>query len=278
MKEKHNLTKKHPIIAILLLLLVAVLVISGSSTIILMFARAFRLVDTSQISLVTNAAMPIFSILFMIIMKAWYSPEYKGTLKSGLSGKDTFFVCLPFIIYGVIVLVVQLIQYNFYFKPTLGCALLALTAGFSEEVFFRVTVIPVALGFMKSKNRIWIIPIVTALLFGASHLSNISSGATMTNTLVQTISSAMAGFYFGVLFVCTGSAIPGIIMHCIYDFIGFAGDPSLNNGIMVSTMSTWEIVYFLIVTLLLSLCGIVMLKKIGYEKIQQVWNKKWSIG
>ena len=277
MKEKHNLTKKHPIIAILLVVLVALLVVSGLSIVILMIVQTAGLVDTSQSELVTYAAMPICSILFLILMRAWYSPEYKGVMKSGLSGKGTFLVCLPFIVYGVVFSIIQLIQFNFYFSPTLKDALMALTAGFSEEVFFRVAIIPIAMGFLKSKKRIWTIPLVTALIFGVSHIFNISSGATTVNAVVQVVSSAMFGFYFGALFVCTGSALPGIIMHSVYDFVGFAGDPTLNSGIMVSTLSVGEIVYNLAITLLLPICGIIMLKKTGCEKIEQIWKNKWSI-
>ena len=115
MKEKHNLTKKHPIIAILLVVLVALLVVSGLSIVILMIVQTAGLVDTFQSELVTYAAMPICSILFLILMRAWYSPEYKGVMKSGLSGKGTFLVCLPFIVYGVVFSIIQLIQFNFYF-------------------------------------------------------------------------------------------------------------------------------------------------------------------
>jgi hypothetical protein len=109
------------------------------------------------------------------------------------------------------------------------------------------------------------------------HLGNIAQGATVSNSIVQAITATLSGFYFAVLFVCTGSALPGIILHSLYDFICFAGDASLTNGILTNQLKTWEIVYNIVIDLVVAGYGAFMLKKIVAPKILEIWREKWSL-
>lgn len=270
--HKHIVTEKFPICAVIVLVLLSLILIRVVEFILnatgLFNGIAFDIQDC--IALITAA------ILFLIIMKLWYSPEYKGTIRSGLSMRETFLAMLPAIVYSVIILITLLIQNKFYFSPTLNNLVMALTAGIFEEVIFRVTIIPVSMGFMKSKKRVWFVPFFSGLIFGIIHIGNISQGASVTNGIVQGIVALLLGFYFGFLFVCTGSALPGIIIHTVYDYICFCCDDTLTNGIMTGTLASWEIIYNIVLATALAISGVFIIKRIGTERVLKVWKEKWS--
>lgn len=271
-KRRHILSEKLPILAALLLVLVSLL-LELVIVSVLQKTGLSSIVSSSSVDYIASIAA---AVLFLILMRLWYAPQYQGTLKSGLSAKETFFVTLPLIVYSLVVTVIGLIQYSFYFNPTFENLLMGLTAGFSEEVLFRVTCIPLCMGFLRFKNRDMLVPIVTGLVFGVLHIGNIANGASVANGIIQVIVTALMGVYYGALFVSTGSAMPGIIMHSIYDFLCFAGDPTLTSGIMTGSLATWEIVYNIVLAAAMAACGIFILKKIGRERILQIWREKWS--
>ena len=274
MKEKkqrsHTITEKAPLLAIafwIIFAFVLEIVLDG------LFKAFFPSDGTGMIGNISSICM---AILLMILMKVWYSPQYKGTLKSGLTLKLTLLVMVPMIIKTVVILVIQLFQFNFWFDPSFYNIVKALAAGFWEECVFRVTVIPIAMGFFKTEKKIWILPAISGLIFGIMHMVNINGGATITNTLTQALVTTLDGFFFGALFVVTGSAFPGIILHSVYDFICFAGDKSLTDGIMTTSLQTWEIIFNIVLSMLIVAGGIMIIRKVGKTKILSVWRKKWS--
>ncbi|MBR2794730.1 MAG: CPBP family intramembrane metalloprotease [Solobacterium sp.] len=271
-KRMYQLSEKHPILSMVLLMALAVLMQTLISGVCGLLGVALHI--PADIAGYTGVILG--SVLFLILMKNLYSPQYQGALKSGISKKDTLAVMAPIIIYTVVVLIFQLIQYNFYFKPSIQFLLMAMTAGFGEEVMFRATLIPIGMGFIKGEKRVWFIPIVTALIFGIAHITNITAGASVFNGIHQAAATTLVGFYFGVLYISTGSAVPGIIMHSVYDFICFCGDPSLTNGVMTGTMSAFEIVFTIVISILLAVSAVFILKRIGTPRILQLWKEKWS--
>jgi membrane protease YdiL (CAAX protease family) len=272
-QRKHIISEKYPVGAALLLALLSLLFEQLAAFVL----SVTGLADSFPSDIARYLAVTIGALLFLIFLRLWYAPQYQGTMKSGLSAKETIFVTLPIIVYSLIVTAVGLVQYSFYFHPTFENVVMGLTGGFGEEVLFRVTVIPVCMGFLKSQNRGWLVPIVTALIFGAAHMGNVISGASLTNGIVQAVVTALMGFYYGALFVSTGSALPGILTHSVYDFLCFAGDPTLTSGIMTTTLAAWEIILNIVLALALAASGVVILKKIGSDRILAIWREKWSL-
>ena len=278
MKEKkqrsHKITEKAPLLAIafwIIFAFVLEIVLDG-------LFKSFVPSDGTKtgIDMIGNISSIFMSILLMILMKVWYSPQYKGTLKSGLPFKLTLLVMGPMIIKSVVILIIQLFQFNFWFDPSLYNIVKALAAGFWEECVFRVTVIPIAMGFLKTEKKIWLLPAISGVIFGIMHMVNNNGGATLTNTLTQALVTTLDGFFYGALFVVTGSAFPGIILHSVYDFICFAGDRSLTNGIMTTSLQTWEIIFNIVLSLLIFAGGVMIIRKVGKNKILSVWREKWS--
>lgn len=270
-KPGHALTRKLPIIAMLLWLFVAMM-LQTTSGIALAATGWFAANDKSSLYL----GVVIGAIVFLLLMKLWYRPAYKGVMRPALSWKKTLLYTTPMLAYIAVTLVYQLIRYHFYWEPSFEKAIYGMSAGFGEESMLRVSMVPIAMGFFRSRKRVWLVPVLTGLLFGVTHLGNIAEGASVTNGVIQAVTTSLVGIYFGALFVATGSTLPGIVTHSLFDFVCFAGDPSLTEGIMTGTLPPSEIVFNLITALALLAAGFVILKKVGAPEILRIWKEKWD--
>lgn len=272
MKTKHRFTEKAPIGAAIGLLLAE----AALQAIVTAVVKITGLLNALSPETSEKIGMILAALLFLFLMRVWYSPQYQGVMKSCLPMKETLLVMLPCVVYSLTVISTTLLQYSFSFQPSFQYAVMGLMAGIVEETVFRVTGIPVCMGFLKSEKRVWLIPAVTAVIFGLSHLGNVGGGATLTNAILQAIVTGMIGFSYGVLFVVTGSALPGILIHSMFDFCSLAADRSLDNGIMTITLAPWEILFHLVLALALTAGSVAVLKRIGSDRILEIWRKKWS--
>ena len=91
---------------------------------------------------------------------------------------------------------------------TLGqLALIAVLAGFGEELFFRGLL---QLGLAAICN-VWLAVLLTSLVFGLAH------AVTPTYCFLALVIS----LYLGFLFVMTGNLLVPIVVHALYDFLVF---------------------------------------------------------
>ena len=272
-ERRHTITEKYPFIAIVIWFLLAIITADIFTPLIKVSGLLSNLSDPDAPS---NLGSILGAILFLMIMKLWYAPEYKGILKPAISTKQVLLACVPLIVYSIIVLILTLIQYDFYFNGSLSNTLMALSAGFFEEILVRVSIIPITMGFFKSEKRAWLVPILSGTFFGLLHIGNIFNGATLLNSIAQVVVNIFTGFYYGTLLVATGSIVPGILLHGLYDYICLTTDKSLASGIMVSELSASEIIWNLILVFGLAVSAAVILKKLGTPKIIKIWKDKWS--
>ena len=269
--RSHPFCQAHPVIAMILFSFAGIVLIEllgGVFTLLLGL-----IMDTKAAGNIGTAAA---GVAVLVLFKLWFSPQFKGQSKSSLSMKWTLLMTLPGIIYIVYTFISQLIQFNFYFKPSFLYATRAMAAGFAEEPMFRGLAIPIGMGFIKNEKRVWLVPIATSVCFGLFHLGNITVGATVFNGILQAFCSGMHGFYYGALLAATGSIIPSMLIHAIYDFVCFAGDPTLSDGIMAGELTTFAVAESVVVSIVMVAAGVYLLKKLGDQKMLSVWKKKWS--
>ena len=111
-------------------------------------------------------------------------------------------------------------------EAMLSLATVALVPAVCEELLFRGVLLPALLTRQRATAAI----LVSAALFGALHVAPTSDGGV---TLYQVPQALLVGVALGVLRVRSGSLLPGILAHTLYNATTFTlvmladSDPSL---------------------------------------------------
>lgn len=101
--------------------------------------------------------------------------------------------------------------------PVSMVAFLALNiavGAFSEEMMFR----GVVLGALRTRLRPVTAIAISCALFGLAHLVNAAVFGSLPLAAAQAVAAAMSGVVFTALRLRTGSLIPAIIYHALWDF------------------------------------------------------------
>ena len=133
--------------------------------------------------------------------------------------------------------------------------------------------------YLKGKNRALTVIIISSVIFGPLHMTNIFVGADPVMTVIQAFMATCGGFVLAGIYLRTGSVIPGIIAHAIYDFINFVTDPTMNEaGIVVSDGGNTGISYYVLIIAIsaaLHVAGLYLIRKTKQETIEKIWQTKW---
>ena len=262
--KKHILCEKAPLLAILLGCIIALLFVS--------IPGLLGLPEIAEHLLESAAA-----VLFLIAFKRWFSPEFKGVFQASVPAREILMVSLPFIFKFVMSYISNLLDYGFYFNPTLLGLAMAIAAGFYEETVFRGVAVPIGMRYLKNKNKILIIVILTSLIFGLIHIGNVFQGASITMAVLQGTVTIFGGFLYVAAYLRTGSILVPIFMHGIYDYMCFLTDASLDNGIMTAETVTTGLILSAVVYVIAGIWGIYLIRPAVRDKIEAIWNDKWSL-
>lgn len=218
----------------------------------------------------------VFTGIFLLLYKKWFSPEFSGMLNGNLS--EGFFLLLPFVAYWAINL-----AYTFIFKRnTLAFHMsgsiieTSIIAGVMEEFCFRGLIIATLLRQWRKKDKFLQAAIISGIAFGLIHALNAAAGANPLRTLFQVFDAGFLGVFLAANYMRCGSLLPVMIAHALHDImaIGMASDVA-ENGIITGGISFDNIVDF-ILSLGLCVAGIYMLRSDKIKEIRQVWDKKWT--
>ena len=263
----HKLCEKHPLIAAVLALMIPTVIIALISNI------------GEKASVYAGyLGMVIAAVVVMLLFKAWFSPEFKGFVKPGISAKKIGLMMIPYFIFVVLSVISFLIFHGTIdFNPTIKSVLMGLSAGFGEEGMFRIFALAIVMRFLKKENRALTTTIVISIVFGLFHIGNIQQGADPGMTVAQVFTSLFMGLFFAAIYLRSGSVILPIFAHAFYDWVCFVTDPTLSSdGIVVGTYGTGELIYAIVTAVLLGVTGIYMLRKSKRSETNELWNRKWS--
>lgn len=76
--------------------------------------------------------------------------------------------------------------------------------------------------FQTKRGILWAI-ILSGVLFGAVHLTNISQGVTVTSAMIQAINAAFLGVIFGAVYARSGNIWLVMTFHALVDFASLMG-------------------------------------------------------
>ena len=261
---KHILCEKAPIFAMILAAVLAMLILSIPG-----------LLGLSDV--VSNLASSVLAVLFLIAYTKWFAPEFKGVFKTSSLATGIFFVWLPFLFKIVMSYILNVVDYGFYFKPTMLALAMAIAAGFFEETVFRGVTVPIGMRYIRSEKRVSIIVLFTALVFGLLHVGNVINGANVTMGIIQGIATIFAGLLFVAVFLRTGNILIPIIMHGVYDYMCFVTDASLDNGIMTSETVTTGLILAVLVDVIAGVWALYLIRPAKRAEIHAIWDEKWSV-
>lgn len=234
--------------------------------------------SSAKLSAIVNTVQNILcSAAFIIIIKKLYGIK----IEIGTNGliKGIFVYGLVICIAGVSSLMMS------YQKPEIGFVqalpqlllffVFNMTVGVVEEVLYRGLIFnSFRKYFGESKKGVYRAVLLSALVFGIVHLTNLIF---TPDLVIATITQVIYAFFFGVLFNViyyrTDNLLPCIIMHGVFDFISvfwtcFAED--LDKQIEVSNTTDMDIVSGLILIGLMStflISGLWQLRRIFKKRL-----------
>ena len=260
MKRNHTLSEKHPLLSMLLSVAAATLVCSLAATI-------------SSSEFVQYLLISATGILCLLAQKWWFAPAFKGVFRTEIPLRKIGLLCVPFLIQLLLSWLLNVMDHGLFFRATALSVVMALSAGFGEEVMFRGLSIPIGMRYLKGKNKILTVALVSSVVFGLSHLGNAMGGNAIG--IVQGIATIGSGLFYAAVFLRTGSIMVPIIMHALYDWMYFATNPALQNGNMAAMGVTTAVIISCVIDLSMGVVGYWLIRPAVREKIEVVWQKKW---
>ncbi|MBQ8947037.1 MAG: CPBP family intramembrane metalloprotease [Lachnospiraceae bacterium] len=259
-ERNHIICEKAPVIAMILSMLMITFIIS-------MFSGK----DSPTGYLIECGV----ALLVIVAFRWWFSPGFKGCMRTEVSPGEVLVLCLPYVLRIIADTVYTGVENDWYFEPTVKYLCMALSAGIVEESMFRVFSIPIGMRYLKSRHKIMIIVSFISLVFGLMHLANLSEG-NPSMVVVQAFVTMLESIFFCAIYLRSGSIIPSMVLHGVYDWTCFVFDPTLENGILVAEMDI-RIIWPILFSLAAGIVGSYMIRPVMHEKIERIWQDKWGL-
>ena len=142
--------------------------------------------------------------------------------------------------------------------------------GWTEELVFRGVILNLFLErFSKTKRGILWAVILSSVLFGAVHLTNISQGVTVTSAMIQAINGAFLGVIFGAVYARSRNIWLVITFHALVDFASLMGSGIFGVGTTVEQINQMSAVNLIAVPILLIPCIVLLRPKKLLEMEQE---------
>jgi uncharacterized protein len=89
--------------------------------------------------------------------------------------------------------------------------------GVSEELAFR----GVLLRGLMSRLGMWPSVLISSAVFGSVHVLNVLATGSLIGAIAQAVAATMSGVFFAALVIRTGSILPSIVLHVLWNFGAF---------------------------------------------------------
>ena len=113
--------------------------------------------------------------------------------------------------------------------------------GVREECFYRATIQNILTKkYANSVNGIWIAAIVSSIIFGLTHISNLFFGVNPHAVLIQMTSATTIGFLFGAIYLRSGNIWLLILIHTLTDVAALEESIFFNNISDIESMNQYS--------------------------------------
>ena len=217
------------------------------------------------------------TIASLALYKLWFAPEFEGMLKGDLP--LGFLLGLIELGYVLVSYIPNLIDGSFSIKPlTLMIIITSLTAGIKEEFLFRGVIVSTLLRQWKERNMFVQATLVSGIVFGLIHATNMLAGADPMQTLFQVISSVGVGVFFAAVYIRCGSILPCMFYHVLHDIIAISCESNVSvNGLVAARAFWWGDVFNLAMAAVMAVAAFWLLRDAKTAQIREVWNRKWKL-
>ncbi len=167
----------------------------------------------------------IFAGLILIILLL-FKNSYIFKQKSEKLGKG-FKLGLPIIFIGLVILILNIttIYKEINIPVILNLATFCFLIGIAEEFLCRGWLLNEFLErFKDSKKNIILSIVLSSLVFGAMHITNIFVGQTLIDTLVQILNATFIGIIFACIYYKTKNIWSVVLIHAFWDFSIMIGE------------------------------------------------------
>lgn len=166
-------------------------------------------------------ALIISAVLLFFIKRNGLTEKY-GLCKPNATAKEMlYYIPLGLLLLANVMFGVRL---NLSVGETVLYMLTMLFVGFLEEVIFRGMLFKA-----MSKDSLKAAVAVSSITFGVGHIINLfnGSGAELLPNILQVIYAIAAGFMFVMIFLKSGSIVPCIILHGVFNALSAFSDESV---------------------------------------------------
>ena len=272
-KKKHPFWDKHTVLGTALLIILSYIVISFPPSIVI----SVFCVVTGSMDKVNDALMfgiiPM-SLITLLIYWLWFRPEFRGVLFRGFA--RTLRLCPVILLFWLLVCLPDFLNGRFPQTFNLTVFSIALSAGFSEEVAFRGLPLSYLKRQLRSEKQIPLIVIVTGAVFGLFHIFNILVGASVSASIVQSISAVSIGIFLGAVFMRGGNLLVPILLHSLHDVLMLSFSEADEVSAVLSEEATSGDILIAAVSIALAAFGFFLIRKSKRGEICQMWAETWS--
>ncbi|MBQ9033980.1 MAG: CPBP family intramembrane metalloprotease [Lachnospiraceae bacterium] len=219
----------------------------------------------------------VISTIFMIgVYRWWFRPEFEGMLKGNLPLGfllgliEVGFVLIPF---AAGLFAGEKIQLKPISLTILGVSLMA---GMGEELAFRGVFISTLMREWKNQNKFRNDAVISGIVFGLVHATNLFMGANPVRTLLQMVVSMCVGIIFSAIYMRSGSLLPCMFYHTVHDIIAIAASNNVSEeGIITGTALSWTDGLEMVLAIVMAVIALYILRAANNEEMRALWNRKW---
>lgn len=217
-------------------------------------------------------------LFFLFLMKKW------GILQwyQWKMNKSILLVSWIFFVYIVMNIEVVPIK-NLEYSPVILMIIECLMIGIFEETVFRGMLLPLFLKkYGNGRREIFGSVLICNLLFGAFHIINLMTGASLISVISQVFYCIMLGIAFSALLLRTNNNLLWCgILHGLYDIASGFGDFAIeNHAIPSGNISIWPYIWNLCMFIPIMIYGLFLLrkiKKVTPEGVVVCYDKKEEV-
>ncbi len=243
-----RMRKKHPIgycIAVELLFLLSILLLANAATLLLLLAGGERTAALFvQAPYLGNLLQELIGLAAALAI-LWRSGRLWAVARRGCGFLDGLLVGMyPFVMSCFVAGMTFLQAGDGALEPAWKIAVFfaaMILVGVVEELVFRGAVAGVLLEhFGPSRAGVWKACLLSGLLFGAAHLSNLLSMAPL-GVLVQVCNTTALGMLYTAIYYRTGNLWVPIFLHAFNDIAALILSGLYGSGTMVDEVSSYSV-------------------------------------